>query len=347
MNEQLNNILKKCKKEIQIMNDLNKLNLLKSKYLGKNSELNKIFKEIYSSFKTNNIQKIKIGKLANKIKQKIIILFKNKKEKLITNKINLNLLNEKIDVTLPGYNLNIGSYHPLNLVINEIINIFEELGYNLVFSSEIEEEEYNFKKLNISINHPSRDIQDTFYFSNKMLLRTHCTNIIPRILCNIQQNNINIAIISFGNVYRRDDNNNIHLPQFTQIDGFVIAPNINFANLKWTLEYVCKKIFDKNISMRIRPSFFPFTEPSVEIDIICIFCNQKGCDFCQYNGWIEILGAGIIHPSVFKACKKSENLTGFAFGMGVERIAMIKYKINNINYFYINDIRFLSQFKNF
>lgn len=189
-------------------------------------------------------------------------------------------------------------------------------------------------------------MQDTFYISDKTLLRTHCTNVTAREISKMNEGDT-VAIISTGNVYRRDDDDATHSHQFMQIDGFLIAPNISFANLKWTIKYFCERIFGKDTKIRLRPSFFPFTEPSVEVDVSCTNCENQGCKICKMSGWIEVLGAGMIDPNVYELCGKSKDLTGFAFGIGVERIAMLKYGIDDIRHFYTNDINFLKQFRNF
>lgn len=345
---QLNQIIIDAFSEIDKLNDTKSLNLLKSQYLGKESVITKIFKT-FVDFEQE--EKIKLGKLTNEAKNKILvkinerIIFVEKQE--IINK----LKKEKIDLTVPEVNVNIGYKNPLFLIIDEITNFFHNLGYQIYSGNEVENEEYNFNRLNLAKNHPARAMQDTFYLNNnsqevnKWLLRTHCTNMTARILSQKKEAiTDSLAFVSLGNVYRKDDDDATHSHQFMQIDAFLIGKDVNFANLKWTLKAFCQHLFGSQTEIRLRPSYFPFTEPSAEVDVSCPLCFSKGCSLCKKTGWIEILGSGMIHPNVFKACEVSEEVTGFAFGIGIERIAMIKYSIDDIRLFYNNDLRFLQQF---
>lgn len=328
--------------------DLHGLQVLKSQYLGKNSDINGILKSL-DKFPHNF--RIEIGQTVNKVKKEISEYILNKFDELEKKNINEQLKFSKIDLTLPGINFNIGHINPLLKTVLEISNIFENLGYQIISGNEVENEEYNFNRLNLPFNHPARDMQDTFYLENgndkinRWLLRTHATNMTARILSKQDKDSkVTTAIISLGNVYRKDDDDVTHSHQFMQVDGFLVGANITFANLKWTLNYFCQQFFGLETKTRLRPSYFPFTEPSVEVDVSCPKCNTQGCSLCKYTGWIEVLGAGMIHPNVFMAVGLSETTAGFAFGVGIERITMIKYGIDDIRLFYSNDFRFLNQF---
>jgi len=250
----------------------------------------------------------------------------------------------KIDIYLEGKKVSLGNLHPITQIIRRIYDTLIPLGYQIAEGPEIETEEYNFNKLNIPPNHPARDMHDTFYLNNNLLLRTHTSNTQIRLM---ESNpNQELKIISAGKVYRRDEGDKTHTHQFTQLEGFMIGQNVNFSHLKGTLELILKEIFGKDHSIRFRPAYFPFTEPSVEVDAYCVSCQGQGCSICKQTGWVEILGAGLIHPQVLKNCGfDNQKFTGFAFGLGIERLLMIKYGIEDIRNFYLNDIRFLKQFK--
>lgn len=340
----LEELIKKVEKELDICENLKDLSALRNKYLGKNSQLINSLQQLRNlSVEERKIQGSKINKY------RIILekIFFEKKEILENEILEQELNSEKIDITLPVNNFRIANYHPLNLVISEITTIFQSLGYQIVFGTEIDSDEYNFTKLNLEKGHPARDMQDSFYLDSDYLLRTHCTNVTAHMLSEYKDLTKPLAVISLGNVYRRDDDDATHSHQFMQVDGFLVFKDINFANLKWTLNYLIKKIFNDNSKMRLRPSYFPFTEPSVEVDVSCSKCQLIGCYLCKYTGWIEVLGAGMISPNVFIKNNLSSKLQGFAFGIGIERIAMLKYGIDDIRLFYNNDYRFLKQFNNF
>lgn len=327
---------------------LHKLQVLKSQYLGKNSDINNILKSL-EKFPHNF--RIEIGQSANKLKKEINEYIIKKFNEIEKENINERLKSSEIDLTLPGIDFNIGHINPLLKTVTEISEIFKNLGYQIISGNEVENEEYNFNRLNLPFDHPARDMQDTFYLENnndklnRWLLRTHATNMTARILNEQDKNSKETtAIISLGNVYRKDDDDVTHSHQFMQVDGFLVWSNITFANLKWTLNYFCQQFFGMETKTRLRPSYFPFTEPSVEVDVSCPKCNTEGCSLCKYTGWIEVLGAGMIHPNVFIAAGLDETTAGFAFGVGIERITMIKYGIDDIRLFYNNDFRFLKQF---
>ncbi|ETR74321.1 MAG: Phenylalanyl-tRNA synthetase alpha chain [Candidatus Magnetoglobus multicellularis str. Araruama] len=246
-----------------------------------------------------------------------------------------------IDITLPGRPVDFGSSHPLTAMNQEICHVFTQLGFDIVEGPEVELDFYNFEALNIPKNHPARDMHDTFYISDKVVLRTHTSPIQIRTM---ERRKPPIQIIAPGKVYRCDSDIT-HTPMFQQIEGLMVDEGIHFGHLKGILTTLVHQIFDEHTDLRFRPSFFPFTEPSAEIDMLCVICRGKGCRVCSKTGWLEILGAGMVHPAVFENVHyDTEKYTGFAFGMGVERIAMLKYGIDDIRKFYDNDIRFLDQF---
>ncbi|MDQ7983134.1 MAG: phenylalanine--tRNA ligase subunit alpha [Spiroplasma sp.] len=347
--EKLNKISIRAKTDIKEISETNDLHFLKSKYFGKKSSFNEILKSL-NSF--DQVTKSEVGKLVNSFKSEILTLINEKILKIESKALTDQLKGDQVDLTLPGINLEIGYRNPLFLIIEKITTIFKNLGYQIISGTEVDNEEYNFNRLNLPKNHPARAMQDTFYLTdgdganNKFLLRTHCTNMTARILSGTHGKvDHPLAYISLGNVYRNDDDDATHSHQFMQVDAFLVAKNISFANLKWTLKHFCQQLFGVKSKIRLRPSYFPFTEPSAEVDVSCPLCVTKGCSLCKYTGWIEILGSGMIHPNVFQACGISDPaINGFAFGVGIERIAMIKYSINDIRLFYNNDLRFLKQF---
>ncbi|AJM71702.1 phenylalanine--tRNA ligase subunit alpha [Mycoplasma yeatsii] len=345
MLKQTQEILNNFNLKIEQANDLKSIEDVKKEFLGKNSPLNSILKSIKDISKE---EKQEIGKLANEIRTEIISKIETKSEKLKKVALLEQLEKEKIDVSLNSNNFKFGTKHPLNIVIEEISDIFTEIGYEMVSGTEIEEDFYNFQLLNLPLGHPARDMQDTFYLNQSTVLRTHCTNMTSRMLSKLAESKTddkNLAIISYGNVYRRDDDDATHSHQFMQIDGFMVGEKISFANLKWILKYMCQRLFDKSVTIRMRPSYFPFTEPSVEVDISCFKCKSTGCGICKYSGWIEILGAGMINQQVMQLNGLDPTTTtGLAFGIGIERICMLKFGISNIRDFYENNVKFLDQF---
>ena len=246
-----------------------------------------------------------------------------------------------IDVSLPGRTAAIGSLHPITQITNEICDIFGRMGFAVAEGPEVENDYYNFEALNIPKNHPARDMQDTFYISEDIVLRTHTSPTQPRVM---EKQDPPVRIIAPGKVYRCDSDLT-HTPMFHQVEGLLVDENVSFGDLKGTLTNFVHQMFDAETKLRFRPSFFPFTEPSAEVDILCVICRGKGCRVCSKTGWIEVLGSGMVHPAVFeKVGYDTSRYTGFAFGMGVERIAMLKYRIDDIRKYFDNDIRFLKQF---
>ena len=254
------------------------------------------------------------------------------------------LRSEAIDITLPSTKIRVGSIHPITKIINEVEDLFVSMGYDVLEGPEVESDLYNFEMLNLPKGHPARDTQDSFYITSDTLLRTQTSPVQVRtMLQNIEKTPI--RIICPGKTYRKDNDDATHSHQFTQIEGLVVDKNISMSDLKGTLEIFAKRMFGSSREIRFRPSYFPFTEPSIEVDVSCFNCGGKGCNICKNTGWIEILGAGMVHPNVLNMCGyDSDKFTGFAFGIGPERIAMLKYGITDIRNFYTNDMRFLKEF---
>ena len=274
-------------------------------------------------------------------------LIEEKKEQLAALEMQKKIESEKIDITLPGRKPELGNAHPLNLVRQELEDLFIGLGYQVIEGDDIVDDEYCFERANIPKDHPARDMQDSLYIDPNRLLRTH-TTAIQMVVLEESAPNLPIKVVCPGKVYRRDDDDATHSHQFMQMEGLVIGEKVTLADLKGTLEFMAKKLFGQDRQIRFRPSYFPFTEPSVEVDVSCPFCNGKGCPTCKGTGWIEILGAGEVHPNVLKmAGYDPEKCSGFAFGVGIERVAMLKYGIDDIRHFYTNDKRFNSTFKRY
>ena len=274
-------------------------------------------------------------------------LIEEKKEQLAALEMQKKIESEKIDITLPGRKPELGNAHPLNLVRQELEDLFIGLGYQVIEGDDIVDDEYCFERANIPKDHPARDMQDSLYIDPNRLLRTH-TTAIQMVVLEESAPNLPIKVVCPGKVYRRDDDDATHSHQFMQMEGLVIGEKVTLADLKGTLEFMARKLFGQDRQIRFRPSYFPFTEPSVEVDVSCHICNGKGCPTCKGTGWIEILGAGEVHPNVLKmAGYDPEKCSGFAFGVGVERVAMLKYGIDDIRHFYTNDKRFNSTFKRY
>ena len=339
-NEKLKNIIESFIEEKEKITNSFDLNELRVKYLGKKSELQEIalkFGEL--SFE----EKKALGKALNETKVFIESELETLRNTLEQSELNEKLNKEKIDITLPGTKISSGYPHPITKVREEIEELFVSMGYDVLEGPEIEEDLYNFEMLNFPKDHPARDMQDSFYITEEKLLRTHTSPVQARTMLN-NKDKTPIRIICPGTTYRKDDDAT-HSHEFHQIEGLVVDLNISMADLKGTLEILVKKLFGNDREIRFRSSFFPFTEPSIEVDISCFNCNSKGCNICKNTGWIEILGAGMVHPNVLNMCGyDSKKYTGFAFGLGIERVAMLKYGITDIRYFYSNDLRFLKQF---
>ena len=311
----------------------------KVKYLGKQGQLTELMKGMKDIPKE---ERPAFGKIVNELRDEIDAVYAKFEEVLKNQERLAQFENESIDITLPGKPSDIGTLHPITLVKNELINAFTGMGFEVFEGPEIEEDYYNFQMLNIPQDHPARDMQDTFYINDNILLRTQTSAGQVRVMMDKKPP---IKILSPGKVFRSDDDAS-HSPMFHQMEGLVVDKGITLCDLKGTLEEFCKIMFGKDAKTRLRPSYFPFTEPSVEVDVSCSECHGKGCKLCKGTGWIEILGAGIVNKKVLEGCGiDSEVYSGYAFGMGIERIAILKYKIPDIRLFFENDLRFLKQFK--
>ena len=339
MKEKLDIILQNAKQEILACQNVKELGEIKVKYQGKNGEVTKLMQGMRDIPKEDRPA---FGKLVNDLRTQIDELFGVKEAELKEIELQKTFESEAIDITLPSKKRETGTLHPLTLIKNELIDAFTSMGFEIFEGPEIEEDYYNFKMLNIPEDHPARDMQDTFYINDNILLRTQTSAGQVRVMLDKKPP---IKILSPGKVYRSDDDAS-HSPMFHQMEGLVVDKNITLCDLKGTLDEFCKIMFGKDAKTRLRPSYFPFTEPSVEVDVSCSECHGKGCKLCKGTGWIEILGAGIVNKKVLEGCGiDSEVYSGYAFGMGIERIAILKYKIPDIRLFFENDIRFLKQFK--
>lgn len=286
-----------------------------------------------------------IGQVANQVRSAIEEIIGAKQEAFQEQETQQRLQAEKVDVTLPGRRMQQGGIHPLSRVVQEIEDIFIGMGYRVAEGPEVETDYYNFEALNLPKNHPARDMQDSFYLTDDLLMRTQTSPVQIRTM-QAMNGEAPVKIICPGKVFRRDDDDATHSFQFHQIEGLVIGSNIRMSDLKGTLQQFVQEMFGPNTGIRLRPSFFPFTEPSVEVDVSCFKCGGDGCRLCKQSGWLEILGAGMVHPNVLKmGGYDPAEYSGFAFGMGVERIAMLKYGIDDIRHFYSNDMSFVKQFK--
>ncbi len=341
MKERLQELRQEALEKISQATDLKQLNDVRVAYLGKKGPITEVLRGMGS---LSAEERPVIGALANEVREEISTQLEARKAELEEEAIQKKLAEESIDVTLPGRPVNHGSHHPLTKVIQEIEDLFIGLGYSIAEGPEVETDYYNFEALNLPKDHPARDMQDSFYITEEILLRTQTSPVQARTMEKFKGKGP-IKIICPGKVYRRDNDDATHSHQFMQIEGLVVDENIRMSDLVGTLEIFAKKIFGEEREIRLRPSFFPFTEPSVEMDITCKICSGEGCPVCKGTGWIEILGAGMVHPNVLRMSGfDPEKYTGFAFGMGPERIAMLKYGVDDIRNFYINDVRFLKQF---
>jgi len=315
--------------------DVDTVNDLSTQYLGRKGRITRYLRNI-SSLPVE--ERPQAGKRANEIKRSLEGEFKDTLTRLASVS---ERATDRIDVSLPGRVPEKGSLHPITQITNRICSIFSQMGFDVVEGPEVETDYYNFEALNIPKNHPARDMQDTFYVSDNVVLRTHTSPTQPRVM---EKQPPPVRIIAPGKVYRCDSDLT-HTPMFHQVEGLLVDRHVSFADLKGTLTAFIHRMFDDQTTLRFRPSFFPFTEPSAEVDIRCVICRGKGCRVCSQTGWLEILGSGMVHPAVFENIGyDTSRYTGFAFGMGVERIAMLKYGIDDIRRYFDNDYRFLSQF---
>ena len=321
--------------------NLSELNDIRVKYLGKKGELTGILR---SMGKLSPEERPKVGKIVNEARVELEGLLESKQQELQGKELENRLSSERIDVTLPGRRTALGHLHPLTLTLNRIKEIFLNMGFSIEEGPEIEKDYYNFEALNLPKDHPARDMQDSFYITEDILMRTQTSPVQARTM-EAHEPNSPIRMIAPGRVYRRDDYDASHSPMFTQVEGLVIDKGISLADLKGTLELFLRQIFNDKVNVRLRPSFFPFTEPSTEVDVSCVMCHGEGCKVCKGTGWLEILGAGMVQPHVLEMSGYDpKQVSGFAFGLGVERIAMLSYGIDDLRLFYDNDMRFLRQF---
>ncbi len=341
MQERLTELQAEALEKVAQSTDLKELNDVRVQYLGKKGPITEVLRGMG---KLSAEERPKMGALVNEVREEIASKIEAKQKDLEAAAINERLAAETIDVTLPGRAVKVGNHHPLTRVIEEVEDLFIGMGYTVAEGPEVETDYYNFEALNLPKGHPARDMQDSFYITDDILLRTHTSPMQARTM-EKKQGKGPVKIICPGKVYRRDNDDATHSHQFMQIEGLVVDENIRMSDLKGTLDVFAKKMFGEDREIRLRPSFFPFTEPSVEVDISCKICGGKGCNVCKGTGWIEVLGAGMVHPNVLEmAGYDSKKYTGFAFGIGAERIAMLKYGVDDIRHYYTNDIRFLKQF---
>lgn len=334
-------LLQEVTQKLAVIKNEGELNELKAQYLGKKSPLQAVFQNMKDK---SPEEKRALGQMVNEAKAALLALFEEKRTALKQAEVAALLARQAIDISLPGRKLATGSIHPLSAVIEELENTFLNMGYQIAEGPEVESDYYNFELLNLPADHPARDMQDTFYITAQTLLRTHTSPVQARTLLAAQ--GAPVKIICPGTVYRKDNDDATHSHQFMQIEGLVVGEKVTFADLKGTLLHLARHIFGSEREIRLRPSFFPFTEPSVEVDVSCFKCGGAGCALCKGEGWIEVLGAGMVHPNVLTMTGYDPaRYQGFAFGVGVERIAMIKYGIDDIRQFYTNDLRLLSQFR--
>lgn len=329
---------------IQATATMDDLNALRIRYLGKKGLIQELMTQMRG---LSAEEKPAFGQAVNACKQEVEQAFEARRTILQAAALQERLEKEKIDITLAGDQKPLGTRHPLLLIQQELEDLFIGMGYKVAQGPEVELDYYNFELANIPQDHPARDMQDTFYIDPQTLLRTHTTAMQMREL-EAAHGQLPIKLICPGKVYRRDDDDATHSHQFMQCEGLVVGPHVTLADLKGTLEFMAQAMFGKGLGIRFRPSYFPFTEPSVEVDVTCPFCNGRGCSVCKGSGWIEILGAGMVHPNVLKLNGFDETrCSGFAFGVGLERVAMLKYGIDDIRSFYTNDKRFLANFDRF
>ena len=337
MKNRLINIKEEALNALSSVTDEKELNDLRVKYLGKKGVITLSLKRVGS---LSSEERPEFGRQVNEVKKILEEGIKAKKDEL-KKKVSLDEKKDFFDPTLPGKRPARGTLHPITQVMDEVISIFTFMGFEVAEGPEIESDYYNFEALNIPKDHPARDMQDTFYITDDIVLRTHTSPVQIRTM---EKESPPVRIIAPGKVYRCDSDIS-HTPMFHQVEGLFVDEGVSFAHLKGILKIFVHEVFGRDTALRFRPSFFPFTEPSAEVDVQCVICKGKGCRLCSNSGWLEILGAGMVDPEVFKSVNyDSEKWTGFAFGMGIERIAMLKYGIDDIRLFFENDLRFLKQF---
>ena len=339
MEEKLQAIKEEALEQLKQAESLDRLNEIRVSFLGKKGQLTALLKSMKDVAPEDRPA---FGQMVNNTRTQIEEVLEETKKRLEKAALDERLKAEVLDVTLPAKKSLIGHRHPNTIAREEVERIFIGMGYEVVEGPEVEYDLYNFEKLNIPANHPAKDEQDTFYINKEIVLRTQTSPVQARIM---EQGKLPIRVIAPGRVFRSDEVDATHSPSFHQIEGLVVDKNITFADLKGTLEQFARELFGENTRTKFRPHHFPFTEPSAEVDVSCFKCGGKGCRFCKGSGWIEILGCGMVHPHVFEMCGiDPKEYTGFAFGVGLERIALLKYEIDDKRLLYENDVRFLKQF---
>lgn len=337
--KQINSLKTKINEELLTLKTTEDVSNFRIKYLGKKGEITSLLKSLGSLDKDARPE---VGKEINNLKSYIEVNISELKDKLETVFSANQLSSEFVDITMPPRKLSVGTLHPITQTMYELIEVFTDMGFSVYEGPEVETDHYNFEALNVPKDHPARDMQDTFYIDDERLLRTHTSPVQIRVM---EKKKPPIFMIGPGIVYRRDTPDLTHSPIFHQLEGLMVDTSITFGDLKGVLTEFIHKIFNKETKVRFRPSFFPFTEPSAEMEIQCVLCKGSGCRVCKDSGWLEILGCGMVDPAVFKSVGyDSSTYSGFAFGLGVDRIAMLKYNIDDIRLFYENDVRFLNQF---
>ncbi len=340
MQEQLKAIMARVSEDLKNIQDTGALEQLRVSVMGKKGELTQILRGMGS---LPAEERPAMGQLVNKTRAALEEAIEERLRALSEKEKQKRLEQEKIDVTLPGKTRSAGSLHPMNVVLTDLLDIFTGMGFEVVEGPEVEFDHYNFELLNLPKNHPARDAQDTFYIEDNIVLRTHTSPVQARIMTTRKPP---IRIVCPGRVYRADEVDATHSPVFHQMEGLVIDEHVSIGDLKGTLDTFAQKLYGDGVTTRFRPSYFPFTEPSAEVDVTCAACKGKGCRMCKGTGWIEVLGAGMVNPKVLEMCGiDSTKYSGFAFGMGIERLTILKYNVPDMRYLYENDLRFLSQFR--
>lgn len=340
MEDRLRQLAQEALKALEGANSPDELNTLRVKYLGKKGEVTSLLRGMGA---LSAEERPRIGQIANEVREEIEVALEERNSQVKEVQKAKQLAAENLDITLPGARFNLGKLHPLTQVLEEMENIFLGLGFSIAEGPEVELDYYNFEALNLPKDHPARDMQDTFFINPEVLLRTHTSPVQVRTMEKTVPQ-VPVKIICPGRVYRRDDDAT-HSPMFHQVEGLVVDKHITFGDLKGVLATFARQMFGPDTRTRLRPSYFPFTEPSAEVDISCFNCKGSGCRVCKGSGWLEILGSGMVHPRVLEMSGYNpEEVTGFAFGMGVERIAMLKYGIDDLRLLFDNDLRFLAQF---
>lgn len=342
LKDKLTELKRNALEEINDAKDLKKINDIRVNLLGKKGPITEVLRGMRDLPKE---ERPNVGSFANKVRDELSNAISERKERIEIIKTSKRLEEEKLDVTLPGVPVKIGQPHIIMQVIDQIEKLFLGMGYQVVDGPEVEEDHYNFEMMNLPKDHPARDMQDTFYITDNFLMRTQTSPVQARTMEKHDFSKGPLKMISPGKVYRRDTDDATHSHQFHQIEGLVIDKSITMADLKGTLQLIARTVFGKEREIRLRPSYFPFTEPSVEVDVSCFKCGGDGCSVCKQTGWIEVLGAGMVHPNVLKMSGIDADIYGgFAFGLGPDRFAMLKYGVDDIREFYLNDMRFLKQF---